>query len=305
MKKIVLVAGATGNLGKRIASFLLQNGAEVRILVRNQSDGAAVAALEQSGALVFKVHNWDVEEIARACKDVSCVVSALAGLRDVVIDAQKILLEGAILAGVPRFIPSDYSLDFTKFSEGENRNLDWRREFHRYLDKRPIKATSIFNSAFMDMLTGQMPVILFKQRIVIFWGNADSEWDFTTINNTAEYTALVALDDSSPRFLRIAGERLSPVKIRNITEEVYGVKFRLFRPGGQKLLGLLIKWIRKLSKGENELYPAWQGMQYMHNMIDERSKNSDLDNKRYPKVIWTMVKEILQTHKENVGMKQL
>ena len=56
------------------------------------------------------------------------MVSSLAGLRKVIIDAQKVLLDAAIAAGVPRFIPSDYSLDFTRFSDGENRNLDLRRE---------------------------------------------------------------------------------------------------------------------------------------------------------------------------------
>jgi hypothetical protein len=60
---------------------------------------------------------------------VTCVVSVLAGLREVIIDAQKVLLDAAIAAGVPLFIPSDYSLDFTKFSDGENRNLDLRRDF--------------------------------------------------------------------------------------------------------------------------------------------------------------------------------
>ena len=50
-----------------------------------------------------------------------------------IIDAQKVLLEGAIVAGVPRFIPSDYSLDFTKFIDGENRNLDLRRAFNIYI----------------------------------------------------------------------------------------------------------------------------------------------------------------------------
>jgi hypothetical protein len=39
----------------------------------------------------------------------------LAGLREVVIDAQKKLLDAAIAAGVPRFIPSDYSLDLLSF----------------------------------------------------------------------------------------------------------------------------------------------------------------------------------------------
>jgi len=90
----------------------------------------------------------------------------------VVFDAQKVLLNGAILAGVTRFIPSDYSLDFTKFNDGENRNLDLRREFYKYLDATSISATSIFNGAFMDMLTNEIPMIIFKRRLVLYWGNA-------------------------------------------------------------------------------------------------------------------------------------
>jgi hypothetical protein len=53
----------------------------------------------------------------------------------------------AIKADVPRFIPSDYSIDFTKFPPGENRNLDLRRDFHKRLDKTSISATTIFNGA--------------------------------------------------------------------------------------------------------------------------------------------------------------
>ena len=53
-----------------------------------------------------------------------CLVSALAGLRETVIDAQKIILDAAVEANVPRFIPSDYSIDFTNLKEGQNRNLD-------------------------------------------------------------------------------------------------------------------------------------------------------------------------------------
>ena len=44
------------------------------------------------GAIVYKVNNWNAAELCNACNGVTCVVSALAGLRDVVIDAQKILL---------------------------------------------------------------------------------------------------------------------------------------------------------------------------------------------------------------------
>ena len=296
MKKIILVAGATGNLGLRIVKALLNKDAEIRVVVRSNSDIEKIKELENLGVKIYKVSSWNLEELKTSCVGVSCVVSALAGLREVVIDAQKVLLDAAIATGVPRFIPSDYSLDFTKFSYGENRNLDLRREFHEYLDKTSISATSIFNGAFTELLIDEMPMILFKQKMILYWGNKDYKLGFTTMDNTAEFTAKVALDSNTPRYLRIAGDLISPREVKVVVSQVTGQKFRLFRPGGQSLLAIIIKIARKLAPGEKELYPAWQGMQYMHNMIDERSKIAKLDNSRYTEIHWTTVKDFLYKH---------
>jgi nucleoside-diphosphate-sugar epimerase len=298
MNNMILVAGATGNLGERIVKALLQRGAQVRIIVRTGSNIEKIEMFETLGVQVFKIDNWCLEDLAVACKGVHCVVSSLAGLRNVVVDTQKILLDAAIIAGVPRFIPSDYSLDFTRFSYGENRNLDLRREFHEYLDGTSIEATSIFNGAFTELLTGDMPMIIYKKRLILYWGNADRRWDFTTMNDTAAYTACVALDANTPRFLRIAGDRISPREVKAVVTEVTGQKFRMFRAGGKALLEIIIKMARTFAPAENELYPAWQGMQYMHNMIDDRSKIDMIDNDRYPEVKWTSVKHLLKDHEE-------
>jgi hypothetical protein len=296
MKPTILVAGATGNLGERIVKVLLIKEADIRILVRANSNKEKINALEKLGAKVYTINNWNTEEIALACKGVDCVVSVLSGLREVIIDAQKILLDGAIAAGVPRFIPSDYSLDFTKFSHGENRNLDWRREFHTYLDKSNIKATSIFNGAFADMLTGQMPLVLFKQKKILCWGKADHKLSFTTMDNTAAYTANAAMDASSPRYLRVAGDLKSPSDMQTVMNELSTEPYKIFQPGGQGLLGFIIKVARFFSSGEKELYPAWQGMQYMHNMIDDRALLKSTDNERYPNMQWTSAKDVLSNH---------
>jgi hypothetical protein len=293
MSKVILVAGATGVLGFKIVKALQNEGAETRVVVRVNADTEKINQLEKLGAKIVKLNNWNTEELKNACLGVSCVISALSGLREVIIDAQKLLLDGAVAAGVPRFIPSDYSLDFTKFSYGENRNLDWRREFHEYLDKKPIASTSIFNGAFTELLMAEMPMIFFKQKLVLYWGSPDYQWGFTTMDNTAEYTAKTALQNASPRYLRIAGDLISPREVKNVVSEITGQHFRFFSPGGKKLLGAIIKIIRKLAPGEKELYPAWQGMQYMHNMIDERSKIDVLDNDRYPEIKWTTAKDLL------------
>lgn len=295
-KHIIVVAGGTGNLGGRIISALVEKGVEVRALVRVATEANKVKLLEQSGAKVIVVDFASEQETTTACMGASCVVSALAGLDDVILTTQKVLLNGAIAARVPRFIPSDYSLDFTNFRHGENRNLDLRRQFHQYLDSTSMAATTIFNGAFMDMLTHEIPMIIFKKKLVLYWGDADHKMGFTTVDDTALFTANAALDATAPRYLRIAGDRVSPREIRQIMNEISGEKFRMLRTGGPGLLSFIIAIAKKMAPGKDDLYPAWQGMQYMRNMIDKRADLKTTDNYRYPGMQWTSVKELLLKH---------
>ncbi len=293
MDATIVVAGATGNLGGRIARALLARGTSVRALVRQGTAREQIERLEALGVTIVSVDFNDAAQLTSACSSASCVVSALQGLRDVIVETQTVLLDAAMRAEVPRFIPSDYSIDFTKLPAGENRNLDLRRDFHKRLDKTAISATTIFSGAFADMLTGQMPLILFKWKRVLFWGDADQRMDFTTMDNTAAFTASAALDPSTPRFLRIAGDQLSARELTSIVSEVTGRKFRLFRAGGLGTLGTLIRVTRTVAPGEKDLYPAWQGMQYMRNMFDGRAKLDPLDNDRYPGIVWTTARDVL------------
>lgn len=171
-----MVAGGTSELGQRIVTSLLKNDAEVRVISRAGSSSNKSKKLRKPGANVIQVQNWNIKELSVACPNVSCVVSALSGLKEVIMDTQKILLDAAIAAEVPRFIPSDFSIDFIKILKGSNRNLDWRREFHTYLDNTPIAATSIFNGAFAELLTNEMPMILFKFNRILYGEMLTSVW---------------------------------------------------------------------------------------------------------------------------------
>jgi NAD(P)-dependent dehydrogenase (short-subunit alcohol dehydrogenase family) len=170
MKKTIVVLGATGNLGGRIVKVLLAKGAAIKAIVRAETDSEKINELVQNGVKVFCADINDKAAISAYFTGADCVVSALAGLRETIIDAQVCFLNAAVEANVKRFIPSDCSSDFTNLQEGQNRNLDLRREFHLYLDKAPLKATTIFNGPFMDLLTTDMPLILFKQKRILCWG---------------------------------------------------------------------------------------------------------------------------------------
>jgi uncharacterized protein YbjT (DUF2867 family) len=293
MKKIIVIVGATGNLGGKIVNALLTKGAEVRAIVRLETDLKKIKELEEKGVKVFQVDTSNKAEISKHCNGADCFVSALAGLKETIIDAQRVFLDAAIEAKVPRFIPSDYSSDFTNLKEGQNRNLDLRREFHRYLDTTPIKATTIFNGPFMDLLTTEMPLILFKQQRILCWGNPNQIIEFTTTLNVADFTAEAAIDDNTPRFLRIAGDRLSCNDFVKLLTELTNLKYKLFRPGGIRLLNFVINLTRFFSPSKKVLYPAWQGMQYMRDMMEGKIIFQKYDNDRYANIRWTSVKDFL------------
>ena len=284
----ILLAGATGDLGGRIARALISRGASVRALVRTETSVAARDRLTSLGATLAPADMTDVGSVAAACDGAACVVSALSGLREVILDRQTVLLDAAVQAGVPRFISSDYSEDYTRTTPGHNRNLDLRREFMGRADRAPIRVTSILNGAFMDMLGAEMPIIQTRIRRVLYWGDADQPLDFTTRDDTAAYTAAAALDDTTPRVLRIAGDTATARDIARIMSEASGKAYRTFWVGSVGTLNAMIPVARLVAPEKPDaVFPAWQGMQYMLDMFSGAAKLQPLDNDRYPDLRWT------------------
>jgi len=288
----IVVAGATGNLGTRVTTSLLRRGAEVVALTRASAAGDKVAALEDLGARVALVDMADARAIAAACAGAACVVSAVHGLRDVIVEAQSALLEAAIAAGVPRFIPSDFSTDFTTLSAGQNRNFDLRRAFHARLDDAPIASTAIFNGAFAEILTYNVPLLDVERKVVGYWGDPNWRIDFTTMGDTAAYTAAVALNPTTPRALRIASFQVSAADLATFTKDVLKTPFELVRMGSLDDLAASNARERAAHpEGEAELYPRWQQSQYMHSMLSARHES--LDNDRYPDLTWTKLRDLI------------
>lgn len=289
----IAVAGATGDLGLRIVRALRREGASVTAIVRPGTDQARLGPLTALGARVVEAGPGRPGSWQAACAGSACVVSALNGLSATVIDAQTALLEGAVRAGVPRFIPSDFSIDYAKTAPGGNRNLDLRRAFQARLDAASIQATSVLNGAFMELLDGQAPLILHRPRRVLYWGRADQILDFTTEDDTAAFTAWAALDPTTPRWLRIAGDSLSARDLADAASAARGRRYRTLRAGGLGSLGLMIRVARTLAPGRGAVFPPWQGMQYLRDMFEGRARLTPLDNDRYPDLRWTRVPTFL------------
>src|SRR5215212_11730029 len=112
----VLLAGATGMLGARIAHHLLETeDVTLRLLVRPaaSADPGKRSGLERivgRGAEVVEDDVTDAASLGRATEGVDVLVSALQGGREVVMDGQIALARAAAKSGVRRILSSDFAL---------------------------------------------------------------------------------------------------------------------------------------------------------------------------------------------------
>ena len=112
--RLILVCGASGELGRRVTRQLMADGANVRVLLRAQADATE---LQESGAEAVLGDFRDRESLERAVRDVSTVVSGATaltrmlagtegrdGFRAVDRDGHLALIEAAERGGAGRFV---------------------------------------------------------------------------------------------------------------------------------------------------------------------------------------------------------
>ena len=180
-----------------------------------------------------------------------------------------------------------------KRTDGDNRNFDLRREFNHHLDQQKgIAGTSILNGAFAEVLMYNPQLLDQKQHKVGYVEDADWRVDYTTMDDTAAYTAAAALDTNTPRYLRIASFQLSPRELAAVAGESAGAKYELNDLGSRAGLADYNRRERAAHpEGEQEIYPRWQQSQYMHSMFSVQ--NTTLGNARYPELTWTSARAVL------------
>ncbi len=296
--KSVLVVGASGWMGAKIVRELLTLGpAKVRATHRQGSRSERVTELGAQGAELVTADLSDEASLAQACDGIDVIVSAVQGLRDVIVDEQSRLLRAAEKAGVARMIPSDYAIDFFKTPDGGNRNLDLRREFNRTLDASRVRGTSVLCGAYMDLLArgaiGPDP----RSGVFKVWGDEDQPYDYTATDDLAKYVAAVALDPGAPRVVRVAGDSLSPRELGAIFAEVRGTPVTIEHAGSLDDLERTIRAVRSADEAPTNIFPVWQLLQYVRDMASGLGKLSPLDNQRYPSIRPQTVREFLAKSK--------
>ena len=284
----VLLAGVTGMLGGRIAHHLLgTEGVALRLLVRptalaDAGKRSEIERLVGRGAELIEGDVADPASLGRATVGVDVVVSALQGGREVLVDGQIALARAAVANGVRRILPSDFALDLFKSSPGELLPFDLRREADEAIASLPIERVHVLCGAFLDMLATGAGTVAFDDEagIATFWGTGEDRFDATTVDDTARYTARVAVDPSVPSGkFAIAGQQLSLSDIVSAVERGNG---RRYERRSRGTTGDLRTWITD-QRAAGETMAAMYGTYQLY-MLTGQTALDDLQNDRYPDI---------------------
>ena len=274
MTQTILLAGATGMLGGRIAAHLLQQPeAQLRLLVRSKSD-AKLSSLLDGGAEAIEGDLADLVSLDRATQGVDVIVSAVQGGPDVIVDGRVALARAGKRNGVRRILPSDFALDLFKATPGEHAAFDARRSADERIAALGLEQVNILQGGFMELFTPGMGAIDLDKGTVGFFGDGERPIEVTSVEDTARMVARVALDRDAPAGkFAFAGDRIS------------------FRQAGEIVSKKLERELKPVSFGsEADLRAAMAAsppekkvmLAYLLYMLNGQTALTALQNDRYP-----------------------
>ena len=281
----VLIAGATGWLGRKVARELGAAGASLRIGLRHGPAHRDAADLKTIvGAEVVELDLTRPETIPRAVEGVDVIVSAVQGGPEILVDGQEALARAGQAAGVRRIFPSDFAVDFTTIPPEEHLFFAWRRQGQDAIAAIGLPQTNVYNGAFAEVLLPHSTFVLidWADNEINYWGSAEQMYDFTANDDVARFVAAAATDPQVPDGpLRVAGDSCSPAALADILTRVTGRRFTLNALG---TLDDLNDEIALRQSGSPEDPHPWIGMQYLRAMASGSGRLRKLDNGRYPHV---------------------
>ncbi|KAL5366595.1 hypothetical protein BJX96DRAFT_161209 [Aspergillus floccosus] len=297
MSLTIGIAGITGKFARLVLKNLWRySELQIRGFCRNASklpskfrDSPRVTIVQGSSddleALRTFVHACDV------------VICCYLGDNSLMTDGQKLLVDACELEQVPRYIASDYCLDFTKLEYGQHPAKDPMKHVKAHLDsKEHVKGVHVLIGAFMETFwSGYFGVWHPEECKLSFYRNGDEIWESTTYETAAEYVAAVARDPKAIGVQHFLGDRRSIREIAQDFAEVYGRTPQLERLGS--LDDLYNTMQATFNKDQSNVF-AYLAMFYQFYCTNGQTYlKPELDNGKYPGVTPVTCKKFLQCHK--------
>ena len=250
---MILVAGATGSLGRSVVKKLIARGESVRAMTRDRSKADDLKA---RGAQIILGDFRDPESLEFAVRGASAVVTAVHSMlgrgsnsSEVVDDTgHRALIDAAKEAGVEHFVYTsvvgaspDHPVDF------------WRTKakIEKYLEESGIPFTIIRPTSFMEvhawLLIGK--AVATGKRVVLF-GPGRNPRNFIAADDVANAVVIaLRIPEMRGRTLEVGGpENLSAREVVSTFERVSGKR--------AKVSSIPLPVVRAMSRAARPLHPG-------------------------------------------------
>ncbi|RDH29012.1 NAD(P)-binding protein [Aspergillus welwitschiae] len=281
------IAGITGKFARRLLTHLLDAGDDsltIRGYCRSPSKLPDFVKLSPKLEIIEGAA-FDQNTIATFVQGCDVVVCCYLGDDKLMVDGQKLLIDACESANVPRYVASDWALDYTKLKLGELFPKDPMIHVKNYLDteKKKIAGVHILIGGFMEPIFSPFFNIVDTQTNTFwYWGDGNEIMEGTTYDDAAKYTAKVVLDPEAKGVLKFVGGRATIQEIAKSYEKVYGTPVILEKRGS--LEDLYKTMHDKRMKSPQDIYSYMSLFFYYYWINGQTFVGPELDNARYPDV---------------------
>ena len=204
------------NIGSRVVREALNRpNLSVNILVRDQEHNHDICeAVEKAGGRVFKGDVMNPNSISGITKGIHTVISCLQDEHKCLFDGQMNLLNDCIQNGVQRFVPSDFSVDYSKIQTDEHPFIEYKKRFREELSKTNIKGLHInFGLILENFLNHQINGLH-------YWQNKNQVLSLTCYDDAAKFIVEAISDPNRTGQLNFASAQLRISDIAHIIHKV-------------------------------------------------------------------------------------
>lgn len=233
---MILVIGATGQVGSEICRMLTAEGKEVRAMVRKTSDKMKVSNLKQMGVHLMSGDLRDPASLQAALKGIDTVIATVScvplsyvpgenDIQTVDLEGVKNLIDMAKAAGIRHFI-------YTSFSKHINVDTplcNAKRAIERHLQRSGMTYTLLRPSYFMEFWLTQAAGFDVENAKIQIFGKGTEPISYISYKDVAKF-AVKSIDNAFARNaeLELGGpEMLSQLEVVKIFEEMDGRKFEI------------------------------------------------------------------------------
>ncbi|KAJ9614889.1 hypothetical protein H2204_014328 [Knufia peltigerae] len=290
------IAGFTGRVAGLLTLSLLEQDPNVQIKgLARTPENVSKSISSKNNVQVIQGGAFDTDKIRSFVHGCDVVVCCYSHDDRIMVDGQKLLIDLAEEEGVPRYVASDWCLDYTKLGMGELFAKEASQRIKGYLDtKNSIKGVHMLIGGFTEVIFAAFFRIWDSQTSTLrYWGTGDEVWECTTYQNSAQYTAAVCLDRDAFGVFRFVGDVINTKDIAAALERVYGIKPKLERQGSVYELRSTM-----ISEKEKHGVNYWNYVFHWYHYFTLSGKalmGPKYDNDRYPHVKPVKIEDFLKS----------